>query len=65
MKKRDIEKQLSKLGWWFERHGGNHDVWTNGNIHEALPRHSEVNEMLSKKILRKAKNNPPKNNEGE
>lgn len=59
MKKRDLEKKLSKLGWWFHEHGGSHDTWTNGKIREPVPRHTEVNEMLAKKILRKAENNPP------
>lgn len=58
MKKRDLEKKLAKLGWWLDRHGGNHDVWTNGFISEAVPRHNEVNEILAKKILRTAENNP-------
>jgi len=35
-------------------------TWTNGEIFETVPRHREVNEMLSKKILKTAKNNPPK-----
>lgn len=65
MKKRDIEKRLHELGWWFDRHGGNHDVWTNGHICEFVPRHVEVGEMLAKKIIRKAKNNPPEIDEGE
>jgi len=59
MKKRDLEKRLSRFGWWFDRHGGNHDLWTNGYIFESVPRHAEVNEMLAKKILRRAENNPP------
>ncbi len=59
MKKRDIEKQLREFGWWFERHGGNHDVWTNGNICEFVPRHADIGEALGKKILKKAQNNPP------
>lgn len=60
MKKRDLEKQLRECGWHFDRHGGNHDAWTNGEIFEFVPRHAEVKELLAKKILRKAKNNPPK-----
>lgn len=59
MKKKDIEKKLSNLGWWFHKHGGSHDIWTNGKIRESLPRHAEVNEMLAKKILKKAESNPP------
>lgn len=60
MKKKDLEKQLRNIGWWFSRHGGNHDVWTNGEVCEFVPRHAEVKELLAKKILKKAKNNPPK-----
>lgn len=59
MKRRDLEKKLSELGWQFDRHGGNHDVWTNGKEFEPLPRHNEINEYLAKKILKKAKANPP------
>jgi mRNA interferase HicA len=59
MKKVDIENQLSKLGWKFLRHGGNHDIWTNGKIKESIPRHREVNEYTAKKILRTARVNPP------
>ncbi|MFI5334539.1 MAG: type II toxin-antitoxin system HicA family toxin [Chlamydiales bacterium] len=59
MKKIELEKRLRRLGWSFHRHGGNHDVWTNGIIHEFLPRHNEVKEGLARKILKKAENNPP------
>jgi len=54
MKRKDLEKKLKALGWWFLRHGGNHDVWTNGSIEEFVPRHNEIAEPLAKKILRKA-----------
>jgi mRNA interferase HicA len=60
MKKRDLEKQLREAGWRFARHGGNHDAWTNGELFEFVPRHAEIKEMLAKKILKKAKANPPK-----
>lgn len=60
MKKRDLEKQMSECGWRLHRHGGKHDYWTNGEIFESVPRHKEINEMLAKKILKTAKNNPPK-----
>lgn len=59
MKRRDLEKKLSELGWQFARHGGNHDVWSNGKESEPVPRHNEINEYLAKKILKKAKDNPP------
>ncbi len=54
MKKKDLEKKLGRFGWFFLRHGGKHDVWTNGNEQEQIPRHREINERLAKKILRTA-----------
>ena len=55
MKKRDLENHLRKLGWRFLRHGGKHDVWTDGEREEAIPRHREINERLAQVILRRAK----------
>lgn len=60
MKKKELEKKLRELGWFFSKHGGGHDHWTNGQIFESVPRHAEINENLAKKILKTAKNNPPK-----
>lgn len=59
MKLRDLERQLKDLGWWFSHHGGEHDRWTNGKEQESIPRHKEIKEYLAKKILKKAKDNPP------
>jgi len=55
MKRKQLENELKKLGWWFLRHGGNHDIWTNGFGQEPIPRHNEINEKLARSILRKAK----------
>ena len=60
VKKRDLEKHLKKYGWWLKREGGNHELWTNGELNEPMPRHREINELLAKKIIRVAKNNPKK-----
>ncbi len=60
MKKRDLEKELIRLGWRLKREGGNHEIWTNGEDSEPVPRHREINENLAKKIINTAKNNPPK-----
>ncbi len=54
MKRNKLEKYLKKFGWWFLRHGGNHDIWTNGERQESIPRHSEINEKLARSIIRKA-----------
>jgi mRNA interferase HicA len=59
MKLRDLERQLKELGWWFSLHGGEHDRWTNGKEQESIPRHKEIKEYLAKKILKKAQENPP------
>lgn len=58
MKRRDLESELKKHGWFFVRHGGNHDVWGNGEIQNFIPRHNEINENLARAIIRKAKNFP-------
>ena len=55
MKKRELEKLLRQLGWKFLRHGGKHDIWTNGKQEEAIPRHAEINERLARLILRRAR----------
>ncbi len=57
MKRRNLEKKLSELGWHFDRHGGNHDVWTNGKIKNFIPKHSEIAENLAKEIVKMAQQN--------
>jgi mRNA interferase HicA len=61
MKKKDLERQLRKLGWYFLRHGGNHDIWSNGDAIEQIPRHNELDYYLAKKILNTAEHNRRKN----
>jgi hypothetical protein len=53
MKLRDLEEKLRSYGWWIKRDTGRHTVWTNGEQTEPVPRHSEINELLAKKILKK------------
>lgn len=55
MKRAELEKHLTKLGWALNRHGAKHDVWTNGERKIAVPRHSEVNEYTAQSILKDAK----------
>lgn len=54
MKRKELERKLAKAGWRLLRHGGNHDIWTDGTLEEPVPRHAEINELLARKILRKA-----------
>lgn len=53
IKQRDLIKKLEAIGFKFERHGGNHDVYVRGKDLEMIPRHKEINEKLAKAILRK------------
>jgi mRNA interferase HicA len=55
VKKRDLEKALVRLGWSFLRSGASHDVWTDGERQEAIPRHREINERLAKAIIKRAR----------
>lgn len=54
VKRRELEEALRKLGWSFLRHGAKHDVWTDGERQEPIPRHTEINEKLARAILRRA-----------
>jgi mRNA interferase HicA len=54
MKRNILEKKLRKAGCYLKREGASHSLWINpksGNI-EAVPRHSDIKEHLSKKILK-------------
>lgn len=53
MKQHDLIKKLESVGFEFERHGGNHDIYRRGSDIEQIPRHKEINEHLAKAILRK------------
>ena len=55
MKRRELEDVLKGLGWQLLRHGRRHDVWTDGDRIEAVPRHTEINETLARAILKRAK----------
>lgn len=53
MKQKDLIKKLESIGFQFERHGSNHDIYARGKDKETIPRHKEINEKLAKAILRK------------
>lgn len=59
VKKRKLGKRLRELGWFFQRQGANHEIWTNGKECVAVPRHSEIKEFTAKEIIRVARNCPP------
>ncbi len=53
MNRNKLVKLLRSNGWYLLRHGGSHDVYTNGEKIEPIPRHSEVKESLAKSIIRR------------
>lgn len=59
MKRKDLIRELEKNGCVLLRHGGKHDWYHNPEtkISQPVPRHAEINEYLSKHILRMLKNN--------
>ena len=54
MKSKDLVKRLKNGGFRLLRHGGNHDVFSNGKITVAVPRSREINEYTALEILKKA-----------
>lgn len=53
MKRKDLIKKLEGIGFTFDRHGNNHDVYKRDKDTEIIPRHREINEALAKSILKK------------
>lgn len=53
MKRRDLIKLFESNGWLLLRSGANHDIYTNGEKSEPIPRHSEIKEQLAKAIIRR------------
>jgi mRNA interferase HicA len=54
MKKRDLIRYLHSQGCELLREGGSHSWWNNPaqNKRSAVPRHSEINDNLIKKIVK-------------
>lgn len=53
MKRKDLVKLLEKNGWYLKRNGGNHDLYTDCERTEPIPRHPEIKERLAKSIIKK------------
>ena len=54
MKRNDLLKHLRRNGCYLKREGGGHSLWCNPQTghSEAVPRHSEISNMLAKKICK-------------
>jgi mRNA interferase HicA len=55
MKRRDLIKQIEKLGCTLIRHGGRHDWYQNvaNGACQPVPRHREIKDHLARHILKK------------
>ena len=53
MKRIDLIRMFKRNNWYFLRHGGEHDVYTDGIHTETVPRHREINEKLARAIIRR------------
>jgi hypothetical protein len=55
MKRSSLLKHLRKHGCYLKREGREHSLWSNPKtgVVEAVPRHTEVANLLAKKICRK------------
>lgn len=53
MKRKDLIDLLERNGWRLQRNGTNHDIYTNGKVMEAVPRHREISENLAKAIIKR------------
>jgi predicted RNA binding protein YcfA (HicA-like mRNA interferase family) len=54
MKRRELIKELEKIGCVLLRHDGKHDWYHNPEtkISQPVPRHKEINKYLAKHILK-------------
>ncbi len=53
MKRRDLIAMFEAKGWSLKRHGNEHDIYTDGNHSEPIPRHREIDERLAKALIKK------------
>jgi len=59
LKRKDLIKELEKMGCSFIRHGGNHDWYQNPRtkVAQPVPRHTEINDNLVKHIIKLLRDN--------
>lgn len=54
MKRRELIRHLAQHGCILIREGGNHSWWgqVDKNRRSAVPRHTEINDLLARKICK-------------
>ncbi|WP_407057145.1 type II toxin-antitoxin system HicA family toxin [Desulfobacter postgatei] len=58
MNRKDLIRDIKRMGCILIRHGGKHDWYQNPltKACQPVPRHREINEILAKNILKKLGN---------
>ncbi len=53
MKRRDLIRELEKMGCVLIRHGAKHDWYQNPNtkVSQPVPRHREIKDALAKHVI--------------
>ena len=53
MKRRDLIRELEKMGCMLIRHGAKHDWYQNPNtrVSQPVPRHREIKDHLAKHVI--------------
>ncbi|MBW2429250.1 MAG: type II toxin-antitoxin system HicA family toxin [Deltaproteobacteria bacterium] len=59
MKRKDLIRNLEKMGCKLIRHGGKHDWYQNPitKISQPVPRHRQIKEFLAKHIIKMLREN--------
>ncbi len=54
MRQRELLRHLRRNGCYLKRQGKEHELWSNPRTGwvEAVPRHSEISDLLARKICR-------------
>ena len=54
MKRKDMVRELEKMGYNLIRHGAKHDWYQNPRtkVSQPVPRHSDIKEHLARHIIR-------------
>lgn len=61
MKRKKLLQHLRTCGCELLREGGRHSWWSNPHLNKrsAVPRHTEINDLLAKKICKDLGVDPP------
>ena len=53
VKRKILIDLFEKNGWTLKRHGAGHDIYVKGSERETVPRHSDIDEMMARAIIKR------------